>query len=81
MKNFDCEFKCSLICYCFEIGLVDDGGYPKEKQNCLYRGNDECSFDNTIPDNGDTTQVNIGNIFGNNMAFEPLMAMKVGSEK
>ena len=63
------------------MGLVDDGGYPKEKQNCLYRGNDQCSFDNTIPDNGDTTQVNIGNIFGNNMAFEPLMAMKVGSEK
>ena len=74
--------ECKKRRFFFLMGLVDDGGYPKEKQNCLYReANDQCSFDNTIPDNGDTTQVNIGNIFGNNMAFEPLMAMKVGSEK
>ena len=56
--------------------LVDDGGYGREEQNCIYRGR-ECSFEGTLPEAGDTTHVDMSNIFASEGAFKPLMEIKV----
>ena len=59
------------------VKLQDDGGYRREGQTSAYRRHGECSFDDTVPDGGDTAQVDMTNIFANNMAFKPLMQIKV----
>ena len=57
--------------------LVDDGGYGREGQNCIYRGQ-ECSFEGTLPDANDTTHVDMTNIFASE-GFKPLLEIKVQS--
>ena len=67
------KYKNNYILFC----LVNDGGYGKEGQNCIYRGR-ECSFDGTLPEAGDTTHVDMTNIFANEGgAFKPLLEIKV----
>lgn len=63
------------------MSSVDDGGYRKEGQNCIYRGN-QCSFEGTIPETIDTAHVDIGNLnmFDGETAFRPLLEMRVRDE-
>ena len=61
--------------------LVDEGGYRKEGQNSIYRGN-QCSFEGTIPETVDTAHVdianiNLGNMFDGETMFRPLVEMRV----
>ena len=58
--------------------LLDEGGFRKDGQNCIYRGN-QCSFEGTIPETVDTAHVDIGNInmFDGEAAFRPLLEMRV----
>ena len=61
------------------FNLVDDGGYRKDGQNSIYRGN-QCSFEGTIPETVDTAHIDIANItnmFDGETAFRPLLEMRV----
>lgn len=61
---------------------IDEGGFRKDGQNCIYRGN-QCSFEGTIPETVDTAHVDIGNInmFDGETAFRPLLEMRVRNTK
>ena len=57
------------------MNIGEDGGYEREQQHCMYK-NKDCVFGEAIPEGDDSAHVDMGQLYANDMAIQPLMALR-----